>query len=229
MPDPWAEAVPAPGLAIDHIGIVVRDLAPTLAWLRRRGFLVNDGVPLMGDGAPLGQTSAHCVFDNGYVEISAPTAPDNHLVPLLAKGEGVRILALASTDIAADYDRLGTLAAGPPRPSARTVALRDGPTTARFAWFPLTAVIPGIITAMVQHRDAKVVYAPELRAHPNGARRLGDVLFGGGVPTLSDAGAPDLPQALVAPALPVGIAGFTITGGGAFSDVREGYSMRGLP
>ncbi|WP_195908476.1 VOC family protein [Novosphingobium sp. Gsoil 351] len=230
MHDPWANAAALDGLAIDHIGIVVRDLAPTLAWLRGRGFRVNDGVPLMGADGPLGQISAHCVFANGYVEISTPVpGSGNHLEPLLAQGEGVCILALATSDAAADHARLGALAAGRPRASSRRVQLREGEREARFVWFPLTEVVPGAITAVVEHRDPDIVFAAELREHPNGATRLADVLFGAAPALPALAAGDEQAAALLGQGLSPGIAGFSIGGCTAFADRRTGFHARGLP
>lgn len=228
MLDLWSRAQPAHGLAIDHIGIVVSELGPTLAWLRDRGFKVNDGVPLKGADGPLGQISAHCVFANGYVEISTPIpGSGNHLEPLLKDGDGVRILALASTDAATDHSRLGPLAAAPPSASSRTVRLGNRELEARFTWFPLIEVVPGTITAVVQHRNPDIVFAAELRDHPNGASRLADVLFGGTAPQLGMAEG-SYAKALTDTAAAPGIVGFSIAGCAPFCDHREGYTVRGL-
>jgi catechol 2,3-dioxygenase-like lactoylglutathione lyase family enzyme len=233
--DPWAGATPVAGLAIDHIGIVVPDLAPTLAWLRGLGFRVNDGVPLMGEHGPLGQTSAHCILANNYVEISAPDpGSGNHLEPLMAHGPGIRIVALASEDISADHARFAALgiAAGAPRPSSRLVRLGSGAVTARFVWFPLTEVIPGAITAVVQHHDRDIVFASELRDHPNGADRVDDILFGGppaALAPLAMRGVGDLPVALDNSGLAAGIAGFTIAAAPAGLHRQDGFILRTMP
>ena len=167
--DPWQRAAPGPALAIDHIGIVVPDIAPVVAWLRARGFRVNDGVELIGAGRPLGQRSAHCVFANGYVEISAPhPGSGNHLEPYLALGQGIRILVLGSADIEADHARFAerALAAAAPAPSSRAVQLAEGERIARFRWFPLHHVVPGVLTAVMTHRDRDIVFAPNCAIIP---------------------------------------------------------------
>jgi hypothetical protein len=230
MTDPWEGARPLADLAIDHIGIVVADLGPTLTSLRGRGFRVSDEQPLMGADGPQGQLSAHCVFANAYVEISAPIAGSgNHLEPLLALGAGTRILALSSRDAAADHRRLHSLAAGPPRLANRTVRLAGGEAQARFCWFPLSDILPGTIIAVVEHLDRPIVFAPELREHPNKAARLADILFGHEFPAFPSEAQPGAPQALVSPSAQRGIAGFSIEGTGTFLDRREDYFMRGLP
>ena len=104
--------------------------------------------------------------------------------------------------------------------------LASGAATARFAWFPLAGVIP---TAVVEHRNRDIAFAAELRDHPYGATRLNDVLFGGGLRDTAGPANPNLARVLLAPALAPGIAGFSIAGCGAFSDIREGHTIRGLP
>jgi catechol 2,3-dioxygenase-like lactoylglutathione lyase family enzyme len=227
--DLWTGATPLSHPAIDHIGIVVHDIAPTIAWLRGLGFRVSDPVALHGPDGPLGQHSAHCIFANGYIEISAPLAGSgNHLEPLLAQGEGIRILALRSHGIAADYAALSRqgLAAAPPQPAARTVLLANGAAQARFSWFAAAEVLPGVITAIVEHHDAPIVFAQELTRHPNGALRLADVLFGKSQPRIGCAAGPDSPAPLLAMAADPAIAGFSISGLPTGLYQRGGFAMR---
>jgi hypothetical protein len=84
------------------------------------------------------------------------------------------------------------------------------------------------LTAVVQHRSPDIVFARELRDHPNGASRLEDVLFGGAVPDLglTDDG---YAQVLSDPAAGPGILGFSIAGCAPFCESRPGYTLRGLP
>lgn len=227
--DLWTGATPLSHPAIDHIGIVVHDIAPTIAWLRKLGFQVSDPVALHGPDGPLGQHSAHCIFANGYIEISAPiTGSGNHLEPLLAQGEGIRILALRSQDIAADYAELSRqgLAAAPPQPAARAVLLASGAAQARFSWFAAAEVLPGVITAIVEHHDAPTVFAAELARHPNGALRLADVLFGKSQPRIGGAAGPDSPAPLLAVAADAAIAGFSVSGLPNAIYQRCGYALR---
>lgn len=230
--NPWRGAETVPAIPIDHIGIVVPQLDSTITWLTRHGFKVSKPQQLVGADGPVGQASAHCVFANGYLEISAPVAGSgNHLEPLLKHGPGIRILALASSDIAADHARVTAcgLAAGTPRAASRTVTLTTGAHMADFVWFPLTEVIPGTITAMVEHRSRHIVFAPELRDHPNGAARLADILFGGSTVSLDrlrSAPIDDAPQALAAPSLPAGIAGFSVTADRSALERQPGFDLR---
>ena len=234
MPDPWHTVHPLPGIGIDHIGIVVDDVAPSVALLRDRGFLVSDPCPLEGEDGPLGQVSAHCVFANGYVEISAPIAGhDNHLVPYLAHGPGIRILALRSNDADQSHALYARrdLAMAPVRNAARVVALGGGEARARFRWFPVANILPGVLTALVEHRDPDIVFAPELIAHPNGSRRLHDILFGPAARALSDlptTDCRDLPTALMSVNLDRPISGFSVSPLERPALITQTFSIRAI-
>lgn len=173
-----------PPLAVDHVGLVVADVGVTVTAFRKLGFQVSDPVGLLatdaaGKTSPLGQDSAHIVFDNAYLEISAPhPGSGNHLEPYLALGAGIRILCLASNDLAADYPSLShaKLAVSPMLGSARAVQIGQTERFARFRWCAIRPDLwPGVLVAIVEHLDRDIVFAPELRTHPNGARRLIEV------------------------------------------------------
>lgn len=215
-------------LAVDHLGIVVRDLAAEVAAWRAAGFSVSDPEPLMGrqaDGrlVPLGQSSAHIVFENGYVELSSPVlGSGNHLEPYLAKGEGVRILVLAACD--AEVARNALLPLWPTVPgvreASRDVALEGSTRRADFRWFPLPFdVVPDVLSAVVEHRSRRLVLHPSLAMHANGLRRMEAVVAQGCAVDLHDpglpAGEPDAPRLAVMPADgPLAITALVVSGPG---------------
>ena len=168
-------------LTVDHIGVVVRDLPGEVARWRALGFTVSDPVPLMrrddtGRAIPLGQCSAHVVFENGYVELSSPNqGSNNHLLPYLALGEGVRILVLATEDADAAWRQCAARwpQLTPAANASRSVVIADEAHTAQFRWFPLPVdVVPGTLSAIVQHLTPELVFHPSLVDHANGARRI---------------------------------------------------------
>lgn len=177
-------------LRVDHVGIVVRDLAAEVAAWRARGFAVSEPVPLMGSDAsgrpvPLGQSSAHVVFANGYVELSSPhPGANNHLEPYLARGEGVRILVLATADADAARARLAVRrAVSPVMAAARAVVVEGTARMAGFRWFPLPFdIVPGVLSAVVEHLTPEIVFHPSLARHPNGLTRMSR-LFATGDPS----------------------------------------------
>lgn len=232
--DAWAAARAVTGLRVDHVGLVVRDIDNAIAFFSNRGFALTKAVPLEGAQGPLGQKSAHLMLPNAYLEISAPDpGAGNHLEPYLAKGPGLRILALASNDIHQDHKRLteAGLAGGAPQQSARTVQLAEGEALARFSWFPLRpAAFPEVLVAVVQHLTPEIVFAPELVRHPNGARRFLDVLADGDWQGVADpVAAPDgFPPLLTKPSTVAKLRGLTIavTGSSAGVAGSEGFALR---
>lgn len=236
-PGPHAQT----GLAVDHIGVVVRDLAREIACWRGLGFNVSDPVPLMGsdgDGRPmpLGQSSAHAVFENSYVELSSPVpGSGNHLERYLAGGEGVRILVLAAEDADAARAAVACSRPGCPttRPASRAIRVADRDEVAHFVWFPLPVdVVPGVLSAVVEHRTPGLVFHPSLADHPNGARRVARFLVRGdpaafALPALPAFTARDAPGlARCAGEDPPAICGIVLAGG---DDVRHEMHFSLLP
>ena len=181
---------------IDHVGVVVHDLAAEVAAWRSRGFSVSDPVPLMGRDAQgravaLGQSSAHVVFSNAYVELSAPVpGSGNHLERYLAAGEGVRILVLTADD--ADLARAVVAerhpAVSPVAVAARDVVIDGATHTARFRWFALPFdVVPRVLSAVVQHLTPDLVFHQSFVRHPNGLTRMTRVVARGRVSDLRTA------------------------------------------
>ncbi len=227
-PQPLPEPV-ATNLVVDHIGVVVHDLAAEVAAWRSAGFIVSDPVPLMaagmgGEAVPLGQSSAHVVFRNGYVELSSPDpGSGNHLEPYLELGEGVRILVLATGE--AEAARRVLLPRWPGlsdvRQASRTVRTGAREGLAIFHWFPLPqSLVPGVLSAVVEHRTRDLVLDPGLAAHPNGLSRIASIVAEGrpddclALPGLD--GAPsDAPLlAVAAQARQLAVTGLSLTGEG---------------
>lgn len=183
MPNPRSPEVstPAVGATLGLLGAAYALSYVDRTILSRAGLLVSDPVELAGPDGPMNQIGAHCVLENAYLEIAAPVGgKPNHLVPLLAHGPGLRILALDSADAAADHRRLDHLglARVAVRESSRSLELAGGPRTARFRWFAAGPPVTGLLTVIVEHLDREIVFAPELRAHPRGLTRLESVVFG---------------------------------------------------
>lgn len=180
LPHPPAETT-STDLAVDHIGVVVHDLVREVAAWRGHGFKVSDPVPLMGRDASgavmaLGQRSAHVVFNNGYIELSQPIpGSGNHLEPYLAKGEGVRILVAATHDAVDARAMIAAQWPGTPevKSAERRVTINGTTETARFRWFPLPFdVVPGVLSAVVEHQTPHLVFHASFIDHPNGLVRI---------------------------------------------------------
>lgn len=167
---------------LDHVGIVGRDLAAMLAAYRRLGFLPTQPQPLMGRDASgvavsLGQSSAHLVFERGYVELSAveTDSPSHHLASYLGRHAGLHILAFGVDDLSAAHERC--IAAGlRPRPVARAsrhigYGKRHG--EAEFEWFMLEPIVaPEGLLCFVRQVTPQLVFQPEVQRHTNGGLAL---------------------------------------------------------
>ncbi len=167
---------------LDHVGLVGDALAPLRAAWTRLGFAPTEPRPLLGRGAtgepvPLGQSSCHAVFDGGYVELTAVDAGTerHHLDPWRRHGAGLWIVAFGAADVAAARARCAAagLAVTPAMDAARAIDYGARHGEARFRWFMLDAAAsPEALLCVVEHRTPELVFQPEVRRHPNGARAL---------------------------------------------------------
>lgn len=167
---------------IDHVGLVGRDIAAMTAAYRRLGFTVTDPAALTqpgpdGDPVPLGQVSAHIIFPDTYIELTAVLQPGqgNHLDRWIAKREGLHILALRSADAAASWDALAAhgLVMPPLRAASRDVKAGGARGIADFKWFQIPESIASEgFACVVEHQTPELVFIPAMTAHANGALRV---------------------------------------------------------
>jgi catechol 2,3-dioxygenase-like lactoylglutathione lyase family enzyme len=176
------EAIDASETTIDHIGLVGRDIAAMVATFRGLGFTVTDPVPLTqpdpdGNPVPLGQLSAHVIFPDTYLELTAVEKPGqgNHLDTWLAKHEGLHILALRSRDAQASWDNFAKFGVvmPPMRHASRAVDAGGAKGIADFKWFQVPESISSEgFTCVVEHLTPELVFIPAMAAHANGATGL---------------------------------------------------------
>lgn len=173
-------------MPIDHVGYGARDLRRVIDLFRMLGFAPTEEKELVvwdaetGAFHPLGQLSAHVVFANGYIELSAPTGQvaGNHLIPLVERRPGIHILAIAADD--AERRRASALALHPSLPevshAAREIAYGKRRGKARFKWFPLPReAFPEGIVCFAEHLTRDLVFQSEVLSHPNKASGLSGV------------------------------------------------------
>lgn len=172
-------------IELDHLGFAVGDLAPLLETFTRLGFSPTEPRELErlredGSTESLGQISAHLVFGDTYVELTA--VPDrrsgNHLEEFLARHEGLHILALRSADI--DAARSRCAAAGlhptPVQLASRRIEYGERRGDARFRWWMLPAEdLPDGLLCHVENLRPGLVYQPAVQSHPNGALAVSGV------------------------------------------------------
>ncbi len=164
--------------AIDHLGVVGRNITALTTAYTRLGFSPTVPVPLMGekDGVPvpLGQDSAHLIFADSYVELTGVTSqdPGHHLAPWLARREGLHILALGSAD--AEASRAVLTDAGHDvaavQNASRHVDYGSNHGDAQFHWFkiPDDMADEGFL-CIVEQLTPNLVFQPPHQGHPNGA------------------------------------------------------------
>ena len=170
---------------LDHAGILGSDIDVMVTAFREIGFVVSDPQELMGrdpGGEPigLGQWSAHVLFVDSYIELTAvpERSPQHHLARYFELGDGPRLILFATGDAKAEQSRLAGARTHdvPLRPHEVQRASRTDARTgeeARFSWFGLDAdAFPEALVAFVEHRTPELVFRAPRGGHPNAARRV---------------------------------------------------------
>ncbi len=175
-------------MQLDHVGLVTHDLAQLRQRWMRLGFAptaIRDLYrldPQSGERIALGQRSCHAVFAQSYVELSEVTTTDtaHHLATWQARGPGLDILALSSSQLPAHHARLaqGPCAMTPLANASRHIDYGRLQGDAQFSWCMLTpSESPEGLVCLMQHLSAELVYQAEVQHHPNGALALEEILI----------------------------------------------------
>ncbi len=154
--------------------------------MERLGFATTEprellGVdPATGQPVPLRQRSCHAVFERGYVELSAVETDDprHHLAVYRQHGDGLLILALGSTAIAAEYARCVAAGIGVTSPARATRRIEYGERhgEACFEWFMFRPdESPEGLVCYAANLTPELVYQRSVMAHANGALALAEV------------------------------------------------------
>ncbi|MEQ9112198.1 MAG: VOC family protein [Rhodospirillaceae bacterium] len=164
--------------AIDHLGVVGRDITKMTAAYARLGFQPTAPEPLMGvvEGqlVPLGQDSAHLIFKDSYIELTGVTSTDpaHHLAPWLGRHEGLHILAFSSSDAQASHAALTSQGLEVPAVQSAGRYVRSGQHhgDAKFKWFKAPDALgeEGFV-CLVEQITPELVFQPPTQGHPNGA------------------------------------------------------------
>ena len=108
---------PQTAVALDHVGVAARDLAPLLAQYQRLGFDLSPLAQQSGRRTPEGQVELfgsgnRCAFfKHGYVELIGildPALYPNAVDQFVARYHGLHIAAFAMADAEANLARLRT-------------------------------------------------------------------------------------------------------------------------
>lgn len=170
-----------PVLGVDHVFLLVDDLDASAARYRRLGFTLS---PRGLHSAEKGTANYTVMFQDDYLEllgILAETPANQHQRDMLAEdGEGLRAVACRIRDAWQARDSLEQLGigTGPVSEFSRPLPLPGGGQG--IAAFAVTHFAAGETPAgfmfMCQHKTPEMVWRPELKSHPNGARALAGIV-----------------------------------------------------
>ncbi len=172
-------------VALDHVGVAARDLAPLAAAYERLGFTLTPVARQSGRRAPglpvepYG-TGNRCAFlRHGYIELIAVLDParfDNGLQAWLSRYAGAHIVALAMEDETANLERLRRGGAAIPGVAHLERPVEPGGPVARFARLPLPDAPEGRLQ-LIRHLTPELVWQERWTAHANGAVALEGVVL----------------------------------------------------
>lgn len=164
--------------ALDHVGVVSRDLSGLAGQFERLGFLLTP-FARQSDGR-IGNRCA--MLRNGYIELLAvvdPRAGSATLDRLLARYAGIHILAFAMADEQATLARLDRADMAASGVTQLDRAIDDsnphGPR-ARFAFIPIPDQTEGRVN-LVRHLTPELLWQDRLLRHANNATALADVML----------------------------------------------------
>jgi hypothetical protein len=159
---------------LDHVVLVVRDLASAIADHRRRGFTVTPG----GEHADGATHNALIPFaDGSYIELVAFRDLGRSLThrwwKVAADGGGFADFALLSDDLATDSAALADLVKSPPKEDGRI-----RPDGVAIKW--RTAVLKPPLPFVIEDLTARELRVPGGAAaeHANGAKGIASVVVG---------------------------------------------------
>lgn len=167
-------------IALDHVGVAARDLAPLAAAYERLGFTLTPVAQQSGRRRPdlpvekFGSGNRCAFLRHGYVELIAildPALYDNGLGAWIARYPGLHILALAMADEQANLERLRR--AGLPIPGVAYLErpVEEGGPIARFARLPFPDAPEGRVQ-LIRHLTPEAIWQDRWMDHANGAVAL---------------------------------------------------------
>jgi hypothetical protein len=170
----------ATAIALDHVGVAARELAPLATAYERLGFTLTPVARQSGRRRPdlpvepFGSGNRCAFLRHGYVELIAildPTLFDNGLGAWIDRYAGMHILALTMADEQANLERLRR--AGVPIPGVAYLErpVEAGGPIARFARLPFPDAPEGRVQ-LIRHLTPELVWQDRWMDHANGAVAL---------------------------------------------------------
>lgn len=175
--------------SVNHVGIVVRDMAVAAARYEAMGFQLTPYSPHAGAWkpgqpvVPLGSGNRCVMFGHNYLEVLAnenPAAPSARLDGFLRHHQGGHIICFGSEDLASVDQRLKArgLQTSGVIPLQREVDTPEGLRTAKFerVQFAPDDSPEGYIQA-ARHLTPEFIYQPRYTTHPNGCTELAEAVL----------------------------------------------------
>jgi len=167
-------------LALDHLGVAARDLAPMCASYERLGFTLSPIAQQSGRRRPdlpiekYGSGNRCAFLKHGYIELIAILDTglfDNDLNAFLARYAGIHILALAMLDEDANLARLRQAGIDIPGVAYLERPVEAGGPIARFARLPFPDPPEGRVQ-LIRHLTPELVWQDRWMDHANKAEVL---------------------------------------------------------
>jgi hypothetical protein len=167
-------------LALDHLGVAARDLAPMCASYERLGFTLSPIAQQSGRRRPdlavekYGSGNRCAFLKHGYIELIAILDTglfDNNLNAFLGRYPGVHILALAMLDEEANLARLRAAGLDIPGVAYLERPVEAGGPIARFARLPFPDPPEGRVQ-LIRHLTPELVWQDRWMDHANKAEVL---------------------------------------------------------
>jgi hypothetical protein len=172
-------------VALDHLGVAARDLAPMAAAYERLGFALSPIAQQSGRRRPdlpvepWGSGNRCAFLKHGYIELIAildPDLYDNALNAFLARYPGMHILALAMEDPEANLARLRAAGLDIPGVAWLERPVEPGGPIAKFARLPFPDPPEGRVQ-LIRHLTPDLVWNPKWMDHANKAVALEEAIL----------------------------------------------------
>lgn len=160
-------------LPVDHVGILARSIEDLTTAYQKLGFNIIGPAPLVavdkeGESKSLGQSSAHIMFADTYIELTTvtdPAPPHHHLYRFLSGPFGLRLIILRTDDI----DQITEMSATSVQKASREI-LYGEPGTAYFRWLSLPdEIYEEALVGFVEHQTPDKVFQSCVAKHTNTA------------------------------------------------------------
>lgn len=172
-------------VALDHVGIAARDLAPMCAAYERLGFALSPIAQQSGRRRPdlpveqFGSGNRCAFLRHGYIELIAildPALFDNTLNKFLARYPGMHILAMAMTDEDANLARMRAAGIDIPGVAWLERPVEAGGPIAKFARLPFPDPPEGRVQ-LIRHLTPELVWQERWMDHANKAVALEEAIL----------------------------------------------------